>query len=1130
MGNGRRSKNSASGRVWTRSIGAATLLLLTATLVLRTGARTDARHAQLVIPRSPIETSAKSLTAAKPDRRAILEQLPLIFEPNQGQADADVRFLAQGHGYSLFLDATSAIFTTQSPMHERTGQVVRMKLMRSNLSAPASATHPLPGRSNYLIGSDPKKWHIGIPQFAGVRYQNVYPGIDLDFYGNEGRLEYDFRIAPGADPSQAELQFDGVTKLQLSGGDLILTEKDQGGLRLHAPQIYQIDGKQRKAIEGRFILRSNNRVAFEIGAYDRSRELVIDPVLTFSTYFGGIGSETFPSVAINGDGNIYLAGSTQSSPAASFPNSSSTTQTLIPSTLSLTTTNNHIFVTKIFPSQPPTVAYETFIGGSGSDTSVGLRVDNSGQAYIVGNTTSPDFPTSGVPYQTTPQTKGPQCASLSCTSVFVSVLNSQGSALNYSSYLSGNGNDQASGMSIDNQKDIFITGTTTSNDTPSLTDAFPATQLPVPFQSIPASSIQFFVTKVNTGLPGVSGIAYSTYFGGAVPSAPIAVGGGIANDSNGNVYFSGTTNFFNSGSGAFGDSGSGDFPILNAYQPCLDTPPPTILANANPCTAPATTPYPTDAFVAKLNPNGQAGAQLLFSTYLGGAGDDSSAAIAIDSGAANIYLTGSTNSTDFVLPTSTATFQGCLNNPGILVTTTTSCPATTSNTDAYVARFNNPSVSTTGTPIDVALTYFSYLGGSANDSGLAIAVDTANDALVTGSTQSTDFPVTSGPIQSALNGTQNAYFAHIDTTTTTGQNGVGSYVTYFGGNGVDRGTSITVDPLSLNTYFAGDTTSTTNLQTLDALQTTLNGPSDAFVVELGTATDICITCVAPTVSPAGLVSAGNPVTITFTVTNDGPDLATGVSVIGTVSTGVTFTSATAASGSCSTPVNNSVVCTIPTLQSGSTSAVTFVATPLSSGNFEATATVIKVNNTNTNITAPAPFTASDFSLSVSPTSQTIAAGIVAKYTVQLIPAGAFGANVSLTCGALPAATACSFINSTLTLNGNTQTVLNLQTTPQPVTTVGASAWQRPFYALWVVFPGMAFVGMGFGNKKRRSRVLGIFALALLGAIIFLQPSCSSSKATPPTVSGTPSGTYQISVTATSGSFSRTTSFQLTVTP
>jgi uncharacterized repeat protein (TIGR01451 family) len=1144
MGNGRwLGRTSGSSLMRVRALGSVFVLLLAGSVLLGLGSRRYIPMAVARVAASPIPTSSKPSVPAKPDVRAILGGLPLIFEPNHGQADPSVKFLARGAGYSLFLDNIGAVLDMPARhlAPGRSTHFVRMKLVDANPAAVTAGSGPLPGKSNYFIGNDPHQWHSGIPQFAGVHYESVYPGIDLLFYGNQGHLEYDFKVAPGADPSLAELEFEGVSKLKLTGGDLLLTGNDDGELRLQAPQIYQRDGDRRMPVSGRFVLRADNRVGFEVGAYDRSRELIIDPVLTFSTYFGGSGSETSPSVAIDPAGNIYLAGTTLGSLESSFTDAASTLQTTIAKTPPLSTASSHIFVAKIIPSQPPAVAYETFIGGTGSDTSAGIGVDGGGNAYIVGNTSSADFPTSGIPYQTAPETKGTQCPDpitlLPCTSVFVSVLNTFGSALTYSSYLSGNGNDQASGMAIDANGDVFLTGTTTSNDAPAVAPVpvdFPATSLPVPFQVAPNASIQFFVTKVNTKAPGVASIAYSSYFGGgAVASATVAVGGGIAVDSSGNMYFSGTTNFFNSGQGQFGDSSqSTDFPVLNAYQPCLDTPPPTILANPNPCTnTQLPTPFPTDAFVAKLNPNAEAGTQLLFSTYLGGTGTDSSTAIAIDSGAANIYLTGSTNSSDFVIPTGVAPFQQCLDTPppNVLPCPAIAAPAPT---DAYVARMSNPAQSTTGTPINVGLTYFSFLGGSGNDSGAAIAVDTASDALLTGATRSTNFPATiPNPLQSALIGTQNAFFAHINTTTVTNVNGVGSFVSYFGGNGIDRGTSIVVDPVSLNTYFAGDTTSTTNFQTQNALQTTLNGPSDAFVAELVPAPDVCVKCTTPTFSTTGIVSAGNQLTITFTVSNQGPDLATGIFVSGSVSSGVTFTSATAASGSCSTPVGNAVVCTIPTLQAGSTSAVNFVVTPTGPCNAcSATAQVIKINNTNTNITpAIAAFQAGGFSMSISPSSRTVAAGQIAQYTVQVSPAPVFGANVSLTCSAPPTGAACNFTSSTLTLNGPQSSTLFLTTTPQPVTTVAASTWRGPLYALWLMVPGMTLVGLRMG-KKRRSRWLTWLTLPVLFALALLQPSCSSGNKAPPQVSGTPTGTYSLTVTATSGSFTKSAGFQLTVTP
>ena len=1174
-------KDSGKSPLWVRALGGLVVLLVAGSVLLGFGSRRDAQKSVAQHPASSSSALSRLSLKSKPESRAILGQLPLIFEPNQGQADPAVKFLAHGAGYSLFLDADTAVLAMQTapsssssaasaarPSEQSREQFVRMKLVGANPAAALTGADPLPGKSNYIVGNDPHQWHSGIPQFGGVHYASVYPGIDLVFYGNRGRLEFDFRVSPGADPSQAEMQFDGASKFELSGGDLILAGRDLGGLRLQAPQLYQLDGDRHVPVSGHFVLRAVNRVGFEIGPYDRSRELIIDPIPVFLTYFGGSGTETSPSVAVNGNGRIYIVGTTQGSPVATFPDATTTTQTLI-GPLTLTgATPSHIFVAEINPSQPPSVAYETFIGGTGSDSSVGIGVDNGGNAYLVGNTSSTDFPTFGIPYQTAPETKT-NCVGLpSCTSVFVSVLNPAGSALIYSSYLSGHGDDQASGMTIDTKGDVFLTGTTTSTtpeDAPTLSVAFPATYFPVPYQQTPKTSLQFFVTEVDTKNPNsVGGIAYSTYFGGGTPTPvaancgapPCNVGGGIAVDATGNTYFSGTTNFYNSGQGQFGDSAlSTDFPIVNAYQPCLDTVPPLVLTNPYVCAAPTTggAPYPTDAFVAKINPLGAVGAQLLFSTYFGGVGNETGPGIAIDSGAANIYLTGETNTgatstTLFNLPTGIAPFQQCLDMPPPNVSPCPTITATPAPFDAYVARMTNPTQNGSGTPVDVALTYFTYLGGSGNDSASAIAVldsqsTTLNDVVLTGTTASTDFPTTLGAFQTTLNGTQNAFFSQINATTTVNQNQAGSFSTYLldlpGGNGVDRGTGIAVDP-NLNSYIVGDTTSTT-FGTKNGLQTTLKGARNAFVAELGTAASLSIACLGQCVSPnSAIVSAGNQVTVTFTVANQGPDPATNIQVSGNVpiSEGVTFNSATVNSGTCSAPSSNGVVCQIPTLQSGALSTVTFVVTPNGlCTSCSVTGMVSSANDTNTSNQATASFTAGGYTVSVSPPSATVAAGLPAQYAVSLTPsAGAFPANITLSCSALPTGAGCSFSSNTVTLSGGgsgaASVALNLTTTAQPETTVSSTGWRHPIYAFWLMVPGMALLGLGSGGKaggKKLKRLWGLLALSVLFAMVLLQPSCSTGK-TQPTVSGTPSGTYSLTITATSGTFSYSVPFSLTVIP
>jgi uncharacterized repeat protein (TIGR01451 family) len=1116
---------SGTNLVRVRVLGAGVVLLAAACSVLLWSSR-PRQSSQNVSSGFGAEVSPiNSVVASAQDsnRPAVtsLSQLPLMFEPNVGQTDASVKFVARGAGYSLFLNSEGAILALQhghDAAHAGNAETIAMKLVGANFGASVRGTETLPGKTNYFLGNDPAKWLHNVSQFSRVRYEDVYPGINLVFYGNQGRLEYDFQVAPGADPGQAELEFDGSNGLELRDGNLIL-QAQGGSVRLEAPRVYQRFGDREQAVAAHFQIHAANRVGFAIGAYDRSRELIIDPVLAYSTYFGGLGDEHSTSIAVDNTGSVYLTGSTTSS---NLPVTTGVFQSTLKG-------NPNVYVLKVNPQGGANgVVYLTYLGGTGSDTPVGIKVDGNGNAYIVGTTSSlTDFPTTATnAYQAAPKT-----GSTGTSHVFVTALNSTGSALNYSSYLSGTRTDIASGMTIDNKGDVFVTGTTTSSDTGTSNDQFPASALPEgqPFQAFSRAPIQFFVTKVNTAAFGIGSILYSTYFGGGTPSNAIANGGGIAVDSSGNAYFSGTTNFFYTGL-----SPQTDFPILNAYQPCLDLAPPATVVNPPICTNSAVTA--TDAFVAKLNlnPNVPPGSQLLWSTYLGGTQNDSSTGIALDAGAANganVYITGTTNSSD-VTTLVFAPYQKCLNNPN----NTGACAAATAKTDAYVARFSNP---TTG---NMSLTYFSYLGGTGNDAGLAITVDTANGAVLTGWTQSTDFPVTAGAIQSALKGTQqNAFLARINTAATSGNGTVGSYATYFGGTGVDKGTSVALDT-NLSTYFAGDTTSG-EIQTQAPLQANNKGGSDAFAVKLGTAADLAICGKLPSQTncpdtTVPIVSAGNQVTFTYTVTNKGPDLATNITVTDNLAASgvpVTYISGTATSGSCSQTAtgNNVAVCTINSLQAGSTATVTIVVTPTASGNFNGGAvSVSAANNTDpdlTNNTSTVSGQATDFTLSVSPKNQTIAAaGATAIYTVTLAPTLVYGSNISLSASGLPTASGFTFTPSnTVSLPAGPSTAtLNITTTARPVTVVHSRTSRGAIYALWLGIPGITLLGFGVGNDRRR-KMAGAAVLCVLFGLLALQPACGGTK-TPAVVSGTPAGTYTITVTATSGTLSHNTTLTLTV--
>jgi uncharacterized repeat protein (TIGR01451 family) len=551
--------------------------------------------------------------------------------------------------------------------------------------------------------------------------------------------------------------------------------------------------------------------------------------------------------------------------------------------------------------------------------------------------------------------------------------------------------------------------------------------------------------------------------------------------------------------------------------------------------------------VAKINPNGLQGQQLQWSTYFGGLQSETGAGIAIDVGAANVYLTGTTNSTDITRLQTFAAFQTCLDqypNPAAGTPCTNSTPTTaTYPNDGYVARFSNPTT-TSGSPTNVGLTYFSYLGGSADEAGLAIAVDSASGALVTGWTKSSDFPVVpaNNDIQGQLLGPQNAFMARLNTVAAVGQPTAASWSSYYGGSGTDEGTSVALD-VNGNSYFAGDTNSTDlrlNGQLPPSQGGNYNGGFDAFVTQVGSSSSVTISGVVTLGNSQTFISAGNPATFTYTVTNTGPDLASNLVVLDNISAAftqvpLTFTSATATSGTCSSAASTSatVACTIPTLQAGSTATVTFVLTPTpatNSGgaqqNFNGgTVQVLGANNiilAQTSVAAKM----SDYTMSVIPSSRDVAAGETAQYEVQLFPHPVYATGISLSCSGTPPASACNFTTSPVSLLGPGSSTLNITTTVRPIVTPTASLLTRRFYAVWLCIPGLAIFGLGAGDRRRR-RVATVLMLCALFGILLLQPACSKGS-TPVPTSGTPAGNYTITVNATSGSDTKTTNVQLNV--
>jgi Beta-propeller repeat/Domain of unknown function DUF11 len=1036
--------------------------------------------------------------------------LPLFFEPNQGQTAPQVKFLARGAGYGLFLTANEAVLqlhpsaVSSQPFalssQAASSSVIRMRLDGANSSARISGASPLPGKSSYFIGNDPSKWHRDIPQFARVQYEAVYPGVNLVYYGDQGQLEYDFRVAPAADPNQIALSFNGASA-RIVSGDLLLAT-DRGDVRFQAPRIYQQDGQIQTPIAGRFRQLADNKIGFTIGNYNHSRELVIDPVLSYSTYLGGSGTESRVSVAIDAAGFIYVAGSTDSATFL-FPSS----PPALPPLQSPPALAEDIFIAVIDPFLPPTqqLLYATYLGGSGSDLAAGIAVSTDVDSsttgidvYVAGSTTSPDFPTNGVnaPFQRAPAEPG--------THGFVSRINlGTTAALRYSTYLSGtnaagDASDTVTALAIDDQGDAFVTGITTSTNDPS--NGFPAN--PDAFQTVSNAPFQFFASKINTKGTGTQSMIYSTYFGGGNPQSGQAQGGGIAVDTTGNMYITGGTNFLET----TGPNGEAKFPLNLAQQGCLDE------ASKTQCNL--TNPTALDAFVAKITP--KPGFTLpVYSTYLGGSFDDIGFGIAVDS-SGNAYVTGSTFSGDWVCTSCPASFQGSYGTGG----------------DAFIAKIGNLNGSV------YPLNYFTYLGGNGSDIGQAIQVDSVQSAHVVGSTTSLNFPITTNTYQKTYAGAQDAFVASISTTL-AGQ-AAGDFSTYLGGTGQDQGTAVAIDVFGA-TYVAG-TTASTDFPTQNPLQPCLNNTApvppcptssalDAFVSKLGANSTLTVapSSTSPTPNP---VAAGTQVAFTFTITNTGPDNASNVTftAVGLPTTGLASAptaKVTNVSGSCGPEQGSTIPCFISTLAAGAVASVEVDLTPA----ITTTAQQIQISGTatanNSGITvvctpAQPPANIVDFAITASTSTPVINAGDTATFQVVFKPTSNFGYNATITPSqttspAMVTATTPIFNPTSITLSGSASasTMLSIATVARPVVT-GTLLRRGSFYAGWLPIGGLSLVGLGLGAGRKRRRWLAGAVLCLIAGAILLQSGCGSSSSNPTTGGGTQAGIYTITIQGSAG--------------
>ncbi len=674
-----------------------------------------------------------SLGAASSSR---FGNLPLYFEANRGQADEHIQFFARGQNHTIYLsrdgatialregsagaiDSSSAKVSTRSKPLKGTNissvRFVQMTLVGANPTPSFAGQQELAGRVNYMLGNNPANWQRAVPTFAKVQYDRVYPGVDLVYYGKEQELEYDFAVAPQADPSAIQLHFEGADRLQIDArGDLIL-HVGSSELRQHKPVVYQIIAGKRHEVRARYQIQDSKTVFFALGKYDRWHTLVIDPVLSYSTYLGGSKGDVGWAIAVDAGGSAHVAGETLSV-LKKLPTSG---EQLEPG--GGTKYGGDAFVARLDfdeTNQSLTLGYLTYFGGDGLDAAIGIAVDGAGSAYITGYTTSTNFPVFPVPGVVQPniagsivldEEDGKVYGSFNShyTDAFVTKLDTNGFGV-YSTYLGGDFSETGSDIAVDTTGCAYVVGYSDS-------------------ALIYVSTNWVQTTRCTNSVCGpITHYTNTTY-------VRLLVANALATNTVINVK-SGTTNTIDTitettliGSVQIATN----FPVISAVQTNNG-------GFSNILSA--------DLFVAKLSADASA---LIFSTYLGGVDEDFGSGIGVAPDG-SVSVSGWTESVDFPV---TNAFQGEFAGgvETIVRRRRDSGASIPQSRDAVVAKL---------TPTGDSLVFSTYLGGSRNDDARRLAVDAAGATYVTGTTGSPDFPSTPG----ALN--QGGVFTSTNTTAT----------------------------------------------------------------------------------------------------------------------------------------------------------------------------------------------------------------------------------------------------------------------------------------------------------------------------------------------------------------------------
>jgi hypothetical protein len=689
---------------------------------------------ELFMPRFAFWRFVATTTLVFPALGAVSPKLPIVFEPNAGRWNPEVKFTARTDDYRVLLTAHGA------ELRSSNSRTVSISLVNANPRPELSGSDPLRCRTNYFLGNRKENWLTGVENYERVRYRAVYPGIDMVYYGAGRELEYDFVVSPGADLSRIRLRFQGIGHMAVTPEGNLLVESSGARLIEKRPVVYQDQpGSTRREISGRFKVLGPTEVGFEVAAYDRMRPLTIDPALSYSTLLGSSGADSVTGVKVDKAGLVYVSGFMSN---GDFAAAASAYQ-------GPTSGTSAVFIAVLDPSKQgsDSLLYFTYIGGSGADVSNSMALDASGNIYLTGSTSSTDFPTVGAS-----QSALAGGASIDAFALKFNYLAPGAAALVFSTYIGGSDIDIGYGIDLDQQGAMYITGSTLSSDFPVTSSAYAAVRF---------GNSDAFIVKVD---PNSGSLAYASYLGAENDDA----GRAIAVAPNGTVYLAGETD-------------GTQFPQAgNQYQS-------TFLGGG-------------DVFIAIMDLTQSKVGSLLYSTYFGGSKLDNVRKIALDPNG-KLLLTGYTLSPDF--PVTPGALQATMTGPANIFVTRLDLAAATSGT----------------------VLYSTYFGGSGGDVAYDITSDAAGAIYLTGYTLSIDFPVTPDAMQLQNGGGFNGFISKLNLASDKSSL---LYSTYVGQDGINVGYGVAVS--AAGAIYAGGQSAADNVTTTaNAVQPDFaGGLSDGF--------------------------------------------------------------------------------------------------------------------------------------------------------------------------------------------------------------------------------------------------------------------------------------------------------------